>query len=194
VRGWRTGRRPDREIALTETPGFWRRLFGPFFVPVVAIVIATGVLIGGIALRYAFYTSPDQAAVKDAPRISDTSFETAATSVCKQYVVVFDTATTLGQDPTEQQSGQFLANIATTFDEMVTKLSAIPVATPDRSAVDAWLADWRTYDAYGHEYAAAVSQGAERDLVQNDVSRIDAILRRRNGFAKANHMGTCAFR
>jgi hypothetical protein len=194
VRGWRTGRRSAREIALTETPGFWRRLFGPFFAPVVAIVIAIGVLVGGIALRYAFYTSADQAAVKDAPRISDTSFEQAAQSVCKQYVVVFDTATTIGQDPTSQQSGQFLENIATTFDDMVTKLSAISVAPPDRSAVSAWLADWRTYDAYGHEYAAAVSQGAERDLVHNDLNRIDAILRRRNGFAKANHMGSCAFR
>jgi hypothetical protein len=162
-------------------------------VPVVAIVIGTGVLIAGIGLRYAFYTSADQTAVKDAPRISDTPFEQAATSVCKQYVVVFNTATTIGQDPTEQQSGQFLENIATTFDAMVGKLSAIPVAAPDRSAVNAWLADWRTYDAYGHQYAAAVSQGAERDLVQNDVSRIDAILRQRNGFAKANHMGACSF-
>ena len=157
-------------------------------------MIATGVLVGGIALRYAFYTSPDQAAVKDAPRISDTSFEQAAVAVCKQYVVTFDTATTLGQEPTAQQSGQFLDNIATTFDAMATRLSAIPVAAPDRSAVGGWLADWQTYDAYGHEYAAAVRQGAERDLVHNDLNRIDAILRQRNGFAKANHMGPCAFR
>ena len=194
MRGWRTGRRPDREISLTETPGFWRRLFGPFFVPVVAIVVATGVLIGGVAIRYAFYTSADQAAVKDAPRISDTSFEHGAVAVCKQYVTVFDTATTLSQDPTAQQSGDFLANIATTFDAMVVQLSAIPVAGPDQAAVNGWLADWRTYDAYGHQYAAAVVQGAERSLVQNDVTRIDSILRRRNGFAKANHMSPCAFR
>ena len=162
--------------------------------PVAAIAVGTVVLAGGLAIRYAFYTSPDQAAVNNAPRISDTAFEQAAVVVCKQYVTVFDTATTLGQDPTVQQSGQFLDNIARTFDEMVVKLSAIPVAAPDQPAVGQWLSDWRAYDAYGHQYAAAVAKGAERDLVRNDVTRVDAILRQRNGFAKANHMGTCAFR
>jgi len=162
-------------------------------VPVVAVVILTVGLILGLVVRYAFYTSPDQAAVKNAPRINDTGFEHAAVSVCKQYVTVFDTATTLGKSPTAVQSGQFLDAIAVTFDEMVTRLSALPVAAADRAAVQQWLADWRQYDAYGHQYAAAVSKGAERDLVHNDLVRVDAILRRRNGFAKANHMGTCAF-
>ena len=161
--------------------------------PVAAIAAVTGVLILGIAIRYAFYTSPDQAAVKSAPRISDTTFERAAVGVCKQYVQVFDTASTLGNNPTAAQSGAFLDGIATAFDTMVAKLTALPVASSDRVAVDAWLADWRTYDAYGHQYAAAVANGAERDLVHNDVTRIDAILRRRNGFAKANHTGTCVF-
>jgi hypothetical protein len=158
-----------------------------------AIVVVTVVLTLGLVIRYAFYTSPDQAAVKNAPRISDTVFERSATAVCKQYVTVFNTATTLGNSPTAAQSGNFLETIASTFDEMVTRLSALPVVAPDGPDVDQWLADWRQYDAYGHQYATAVRNGAERDLVRNDLTRIDGILRRRNGFAKANHMGTCAF-
>jgi hypothetical protein len=174
-------------------PGFWRRVFGPFFVPAVAVIVMTVVLMLGLAIRYAFYTSPDQAAVKDAPRIADTAFERSATAVCKQYVTVFNTATTLGKSPTAGQSGQFLETIAVAFDAMVVRLAALPVAAADRPAVDQWLSDWRSYDAYGHQYAGAVSAGAERDLVHRDLTRVDAILRRRNGFAKANHMGTCAF-
>jgi hypothetical protein len=162
-------------------------------VPAVAIAVVTAILIAGVGLRYAFYTSPDQAAVKNAPRITDTAFEHAAVGVCKRYVGVFNTATTLGNDPTAAQSGAFLESIADSFDAMVTQLSALPVSPADQGAVQAWLADWKTYDAYGHEYATAVRNGAERDLVHNDVSRIDAILRRRNGFAQANHMGSCVF-
>ncbi len=179
--------------AAAPVGGGARRALGPFFVPVMITVVAVAVLGLGLAIRYAFYTSPDQAAVKDAPRISDTTFEAAATGVCKQYVTVFNTATTLGQDPTAAQSGNFLDSIATTYDAMVVKLSALPVAPADRPAVSQWLAEWRAYDAFGHQYAAAVRNGAERDLVRSDVSRIDGVLRTRNGFAKANHMGRCAF-
>jgi hypothetical protein len=186
VRGWRAGRRAPAQIPL-------RRALGPFFAPVIAIAVVTAILIAGIGIRYAFYTSPDQAAVNDAPRITDTAFEHAAAAVCSHYVGVFNTASTLSQDPTAGQSGAFLDGIATAFDAMVVQLSALPVAPTDRAQVDSWLADWRTYDAYGHQYASAVRNGAERDLVRNDVGRIDAILRRRNGFAQANHMGSCVF-
>jgi hypothetical protein len=160
---------------------------------VVAMVVALVVLGGGLIIRYAFVTSPDQAAVANAPRISDTAFEAAASAVCRQYVQVFNTATTLGNSPTAAQSGAFLESIAQSFDALVAKLSAVPVAPADQAKVAAWLADWRTYDAYGHRYAAAVSAQAERDLVAHDQATIDGILRRRNGFAKANHMSSCAF-
>jgi hypothetical protein len=170
-----------------------RRAFGPFFVPVVITVVAVAVLGLGLAIRYAFYTSPDQAAVNRAPRIGDTGFEQAATRVCKQYVTVFNTATTLGKNPTAAQSGAFLDSIASTFDAMVARLAALPVASADQPAVSQWLSEWRDYDTFGHQYAAAVRNGAERDLVRNDVSRVDGILRTRNGFAKANHMSACAF-
>jgi hypothetical protein len=159
----------------------------------VAVVAAVVMLGGGLAIRYAFVTSPDQAAVSSAPRISDTGFEQGATATCQHYVHVFDTATTLSRDPSAQDSGRFLDTIATNFDHMVVALSALPVAPVDRAAVAQWLSDWRAYDAYGHQYAVAVSNGAERDLVHNDKSRIDGLLRRRNGFAKANHMNACAF-
>jgi len=158
---------------------------------IIAVVVA--VLLIGLAVRYAFYTSPDQAAVNKAPRISDTSFEQAASAVCKEYVTKFDTATTLGKSPSAAQSGAFLESIASTFDAMVARLSALPVAAADRPAVAQWLSQWREYDAYGHTYAAAVRDRAERDLVRSDVARVDAMLRARNGFAKANHMSACAF-
>ena len=151
------------------------------------------VMVLGLVIRYAFYTSPDQAAVNSAPRISDTAFEQSATAVCKRYKVVFDTATTLGDDPTAAASGDFLDHIASTFDAMVAQLSALPVAVAARPAVSQWLDEWRDYDAFGHQYATAVRNSAERDLVRTDVSRIDGILRTRNGFAKANHMSACAF-
>jgi hypothetical protein len=160
---------------------------------VIAMGAATLILIGGLVIRFAFVTSPDQAAVKAAPRISDTRFEAAAVAVCKQYVQVFNTETTLGDTPTEAQSGRFLESIADSFDAMVVKLSAIPVAAADQTAVTNWLTQWRQYDAYGHTYAAAVSKGAERDLVAHDQTSIDGLLRRRNAFAKANHMSSCSF-
>jgi hypothetical protein len=170
-----------------------RRALGPFYVPALITAVAVAVLGLGLFIRYAFYTSPDQAAVSRAPRIGDAAFEASATAVCKQYVTVFDTATTLGKSPTAAQSGAFLDSIASTFDAMVAKLSTLSVAAPDRPSVSEWLAEWRDYDAFGHQYAAAVRSGAERDLVRTDVARIDGILRQRNGFAKANHMGACAF-
>jgi len=156
------------------------------------MALATVVLIGGLVIRFAFVTSPDQAAVKKAPHISDVSFEQAATAVCKQYVQIFNTETTLGDQPTQAQSGAFLESIATSFDAMVEKLAAIPVAPPDQALVSAWLTQWRQYDSFGHRYATAVGQGAERDLVAHPAA-IDSLLRQRNAFAKANHMSSCAF-
>lgn len=157
------------------------------------MLVGCVVLGGGIGARYLFFTSPDQAAAQHAPRIADRAFERAASSVCARYVTVFDTATTLSKEPTQVQAGDFLESIATSFDTMVAQLRAIPVAPADRAAVDQWLADWDAYDAYGHQYAAAVKTGAERDLVTHDSARIGALRRQRNGFANANSMGTCAF-
>ena len=158
-----------------------------------ATLLAVVVLGGGLVIRYAFYTSPDQAAEEHAPRITDTTFERSAVAVCQQYVKVFNTDTTLGDQPTQQQSGAFLETIASTFDSMVTKLKAIPVAPADQAAVSRWLAQWDAYDAFGHQYAAAVSKGEERDLVgQNSVSQGN-LRRQRNAFAAANHMRSCDF-
>ena len=151
------------------------------------------VLAGGIGARFLFFTSADDAAVTNAPRISDRSFETAASGVCAQYVHRFDTATTLSKEPTQVQAGDFLESIAGAFDTMVGQLRAVPVASVDQDAVSRWLADWDAYDAYGHQYAVAVRTGSERDLVTHDSARIGALRRRRNGFARANQMGTCAF-
>jgi len=157
------------------------------------VVVAFVVLAGGLAVRYLFVTTADDAAVHNAPRISDTSFERAATAVCKRYVSVFDTATTLGKEPSQVEAGDFLEQIARQFDQMSTQLKAIPVSAADQTAVNQWLADWEAYDAYGHQYAAAVRSGNERDLVVRDTGRIGSLRRRRNGFAKANHLSACAF-
>ena len=157
------------------------------------MLVGCVVLGGGIGARYLFFTSPDQAAAQHAPRIADRAFEKAASSVCARYVTVFDTATTLSKEPTQVQAGDFLESIATSFDAMVAQLKALPVAPADRAAVDHWLADWDAYDAYGHQYAAAVKTGSERDLVAHDSARIGALRRERNGFANANSMATCAF-
>ena len=153
------------------------------------------VLVGavGIFIRYAFVTSADEAAVAAAPRISDAGFEKAASGVCKQYAQVFDTATTLVHLPSQTQTGDFLESIARSFDSMVGSLHGLPVVGVDQAMVGQWLSDWDAYDAYGHRYAAAVRSGAERDLVARDKQTIDHLLRRRNGFAKANHMSACAF-
>jgi hypothetical protein len=160
---------------------------------VVAIVIGVVVLGAGLAIRYLFVTSPDQAAVKHAPRIADVRFERAANAVCKQSVHVFDTGTTLDKQPTQSQSGHFLENIALTFDGMVAKLAALPVAAPDHTTVGNWLAQWRAYDAFGHQYAAAVGKGQERDLVEKFSGPEGELRRQRNAFATANHMPSCVF-
>ncbi len=173
--------------------GFWRRLLGPFFGPVVAMVALTVVLVGGLAIRYAFYTSPDQAAVAAAPRIGDTSFERAANAICLQYVHVFDTETTLGDQASAGQTSRFLDSIAGTFDAMVAKLDQLPVAPADHATVAHWLDQWHAYDAFGHRYAAAVAKRAEAGLVHNDSASQGQLRRDRNAFAKANHMPSCAF-
>jgi len=160
---------------------------------IVAVLVACVVLGAGIGARYAFVTSADDAAVKQAPRIADTAFEQQASSVCKRYKGTFDTATTLSKVPSQLEAGDFLDQIATTFDRMVAELKLVAVAAPDRSVVERWLADWDAYDAYGHQYATAVRNGAERDLVNRDSSRIGALRRQRNGFARANHLSACAF-
>ena len=173
--------------------GFWRRLLGPFHLVLVAVVVMCLVLGGGLAVRFLFVTSPDQAAVEHAPRITDTAYERAATAVCKQYAVTFGTQTTLGKTPTQREAGAFVDNIANLFDSMVAKLAALPVAPADQADVTRWLAQWGQYDAFGHTYATAIAAGAERDLVLRDSASQGRLRRARNGFAKANHMSACAF-
>ena len=149
----------------------------------------------GLLIRYVFVTSADEAATASAPRISDVAFEQGATAVCKRYIDVFDTATTLVHLASKEQTGDFLESIARSFDQMVVSLRAVPIAAipGDRAPIEQWLADWEAYDAYGHRYAAAVRVGGERDLVAHDKTTIDGLLRRRNGFARANHLSACAF-
>jgi hypothetical protein len=155
----------------------------------VALVVVVG---AGLVIRYAFVTSPDEAATRAAPRISDPSFERAASAVCKRYVTLFNTETTLGQLPSAAQSGAFLQSIASSFDQLVRELRSLPVAPADQANVALWLSEWDRYDAYGHQYARAVASGAEGPLTK-DKSAIDGLLRQRNGFARANHLGACAF-
>jgi hypothetical protein len=137
--------------------------------------------------------SKDAAALRAAPRIDDTSFESAATVVCKQSVHIFDTASTLSKEPTNAQSADLLDAIDQTFAAMVVQLRAIPVAAPDQGAVHGWLADWDAYVAFGHTYAAAVRTGSERGLIQSDSVSQGQLRRRLHAFAKANHMSSCVF-
>jgi hypothetical protein len=138
-------------------------------------------------------TSPDQAAEKAAPRVSDTAFEVAATQVCSQTVQIFDTATSLPKDPSRDQSANFLENVAATFQTMVSQLHALAVNAPNQPAVNAWLSDWDAYVAFGHTYAEAVRTGHDGALVQSDSARVGAIRRRIRAFAAVNHMRKCRF-
>jgi len=158
-----------------------------------AVVIGCVVLASGIGFRYLFVTTPDDAATAHAPRISDPAFEAAATTVCRRYATIFDTATTLSKTPSPQDSAGLLDSIASSFDTMVGELRALSVAPADRAAVDNWLAQWDAYDAYGHRYATAVRAGTDGQLVAADSARIGQLRRTRNGFARANHMSGCAF-
>jgi len=157
------------------------------------VLVGCLVLGGGLAIRYLFVTSPDQQAVKDAPRITDAAYEAKATAICKSYEHLFNTETTLGQTPTQEQAGAFLDHIAGSFDAMVDTLAQIPVTPAAQGPVAQWLSEWRQYDSFGHTYAAAVAQGAERNLVTEDSAGEGKLRRTRNGFAKANHMSACAF-
>ncbi|GAC1318793.1 MAG: hypothetical protein NVSMB16_14870 [Acidimicrobiales bacterium] len=168
-------------------------MFGPFWYVFIGVAVGCGLLAVGVGGRYLFFTSADDAAVTHAMLISDAGFEQSATGICKQYVHIFDTATTLSKQPTQVQAGEFVEAIAGQFDTMVVQLKTLPVAPADQAAVSQWFADWDAYNAYGHQYAGAVRSGSERDLVVADSKRIGALRRHRNGFARANHMGACAF-
>ena len=157
------------------------------------MLVGCALLGGGLAIRYLFVTSPDQKAVDDAPRITDTAFEHKAIAVCTQYQHTFHTASTLGDDPSESQAGSFLEGIANTFDALVAQLSDIPVAPADQPAVNQWLSEWAQYDQFGHQYASAVSSGSEDQLIRSGAATEGRLRRDRNAFATANHMGACVF-
>ncbi|GAC1305417.1 MAG: hypothetical protein NVSMB16_00960 [Acidimicrobiales bacterium] len=184
---------PDVPPAAVRRQSLWRRTFGPFWYVFIGVAIGCAVLAFGVGGRYLFFTSADDAAVKHATLISDSGFEQSASGICKQYVHIFDTATTLSKEPSQVQAGDFVEAIAAQFDTMVVQLKTLPVAPADQAAVNQWFADWDAYNAYGHRYAGAVRSGSERDLVVADSKRIGALRRHRNGFARANHMGSCAF-
>jgi hypothetical protein len=135
----------------------------------------------------------DSAAVKAAPRISDTSFQASARQVCTQTVHTFDVATTLPKQPSADQSADVLLMIDRTFADLVSQLRQIPVVPADQPAVSGWLADWDSYVAFGQTYAAAVRGGKERELVQNNSASQGALRRRLQAFAVANHMASCKF-
>ena len=138
-------------------------------------------------------STPDQAAEKVAPRISDTAFEAAATQVCRQTVHIFDTATSLPKDPSRDQSANFLENVAAIFQTMVAQLHALAVNAPNQPAVNGWLSDWDAYVAFGPIYAEAVRTGHDGALVRSDGARVGAIRRRIRASAAVNHMGKCRF-
>jgi hypothetical protein len=138
-------------------------------------------------------STPDQAAEKVAPRISDPAFEAASRAACQQAVHVFDTDTSLPKDPSKAMSADFLENVDGTFRELVTRLRALPVASVDRATVSAWLSDWDAYVLYGHTYAEAVRVGSDGALIQRDATSQGALRRRLRAFAAVNHMRPCRF-
>ena len=146
-----------------------------------------------VALALAACTTPDQAAEKVAPRISDKAFEATATQVCTQTVHVFDTATSLPKDPSRDQSANFLENLAGTFATLVTQLKAIPVQQVDQPVVGAWLNDWDAYVAFGHTYAEAVRTGNDGTFVRTQSAAQGTLRRRIRAFAAVNHMSKCRF-
>jgi hypothetical protein len=103
-----------------------------------------------LATLLAACDTQDAAAVRAAPRITDTSFETAAETACLGAVRLFDTGTTLPNQPSKEQSAEFLESIDATFADLVRQLHQITVARADQSAVTGWLADWDAYVAFGH--------------------------------------------
>jgi hypothetical protein len=138
-------------------------------------------------------STPDQAAEKVAPRISDTTFESAARSACQQTVHIFDTDTSLPKDPSKAVSADFLENVDATFRELVARLRALPVSATDQAAVSAWLSDWDTYVAYGQTFAEAVRVGGDGALIKRDAASQGALRRRLRAFAAVNNMRPCRF-
>ncbi|HWW53296.1 MAG TPA: hypothetical protein VNY84_05985 [Acidimicrobiales bacterium] len=138
-------------------------------------------------------STPDQAAEKVAPRISDATFEAAARTACQQAVHVFDTDTSLPKDPSKTVSADFLENVDATFRELVARLRTLPVAPGDQVAVAGWLTDWDAYVAYGHTYAEAVRVGNDGALVKRDATSQGALRRRLRAFAAVNNMRPCRF-
>jgi hypothetical protein len=146
-----------------------------------------------LATLLAACDTQDAAAVRAAPRITDTSFETAAETACLGAVRLFDTGTTLPNQPSKEQSAEFLESIDATFADLVRQLHQITVARADQSAVTGWLADWDAYVAFGHTYANAVRAGTDGQLVRADSQSQGALRRRLRAFATANHMPACRF-
>jgi hypothetical protein len=158
--------------------------------------LLTGCVLAGCLLAVLMLGScstADAAAVKAAPRISDTSFEAAARSACSRTKTIFDTASTLPKEPTNGQSADLLDTIDRTFASLLSELRQLPVAARDQSAVSRWLDDWDSYVSFGRTYAAALRTGSERDLVRNQKTPQGRLRRRLQAFAVANHMAVCRF-
>lgn len=158
-----------------------------------AAIVAAGVLLSLLLSLLTGCNSKDAAAEKAAPRLVDTSFEAAARRTCQAAVDVFNTDTTLGNEPTRAQSADALDSIDRTFAELVARLRLLPVAAADRTAVNAWLADWDAYVAFGRLYADAVRIGREQPLIRTQSAAQGQLRRRLRAFAAVNHLQACRF-
>ena len=154
------------------------------------VVLATAAALG---LSLGACSTADSAAVRASPRITDTTFEKAASAVCTKAVRTFDVATTLPKNASNAQSAALLMAIDQIFAAMVAQLHQVPVSAADQTTINHWLADWDSYVAFGHTYANAVLAGTDGILVRNDSASQGALRRRLQAFAVANHMASCKF-
>jgi hypothetical protein len=122
----------------------------------------------------------------DADRIGDRAFVRAANARCARTSAALE-----GEE--DGADGARVERITIAWEDTVSDLRELPVASADARSVDAWFRAWDRWVALGHDYADAVDAGdsADAEVILTESAAPKSAISR---FALVNDMNRCVFR
>lgn len=158
----------------------------------VVAVVASFIGIWGYVMYLTFFEG--RAEPRD--RLDDTRFAAAAEETCAEFRADFDRLPLASEVGTPEERADLLDQATDGLEVMVTRLEGLvpPSEQDEATAVDRWLADYRTYIQDRREYAAAqrdpASDRYDKPFTVTDRGgfQIDVII---DDFARINRMESC---
>lgn len=168
-----------------------RRQFNPRRFGVL-LVIASFIGIWG----YVIYLSVFVGRAEPRDRLDDTDWTATAESVCAQSTPVFEALPFASELDSPAERADVLDDGTDELEDLVSRLDALPPPADDdeASAVDKWLADYRTFVQDRREYAAAQRDPSDPrydeafSVTDRDGYQIDVLI---DDFARVNFMESC---